>query len=309
MSRQTLVDSLDLLQGLGVHEVTYIGGDPTVNPVLEDAIGLAKMREIESTVVTNGRAFARKDYAERMISAGLRILTVSIEGIIPECHDAITQRPGSFEETVAGIKKALELGLHVSTSTTVSMATLLEVKDIARHLAALGVKTLGFNIVTPDVANPSYEDGFSLQLLVSKLREMVALEEELGVSVYISASVPECMVEDKGIVNDHFNGKCFVFQGNGLAIDVDGSLIPCVHWIDAPIDSIYASDGRAKSPEEFLKGWNEGTPAEFRRQLRSHLASTSCNTCSRNATCCGGCPLQRLGRSLEEEINDALSRA
>lgn len=305
MSSETLVASLDLLQDLGVKEVTYIGGDPTVNPVLAEAISMAKDRGMEPTVVTNGRALSSADYTRSLREAGLSMVTISIEGISAQKHDEITCNPGSFQETVEGIKVALAEGLTVTTSTTISMSTLDEAETIAKYLADLGVGTLGFNVVTPDVATPTYEEGFSLHQIVNKMKQVVGLESTLGVKTYISAAVPLCMVEENGVLDPHFRGKCATFFGDALAIDVDGTLIPCVHWIDAPVDSIFNEDGTRKTAEQFLDSWNSGDAADFRSTLRSVLPSEACIECKHNKICLGGCPLQRLGRSLEEEINEA----
>lgn len=306
MTLKTLKASLNLLQELGVKEVTYIGGDPTVNPNLPEAIRMAKDRGLEPTVVTNGRALANESYTRKLREAGLSMVTISIEGFSPAKHDEITQRQGSYSETLAGVKVALTEGLFVTTSTTISMRTINEVESLAWFLAGLGVKTLGFNVVTPDIETPVFEDGFSLRAIICKMKELVSQESSLGARVYISASVPLCMVEDNGEVDSHFRGKCFVPFGDALAIDIDGMLIPCVHWIDSPVDTIFNEDGSRKTVDQFLDNWNNGEPAEFRRMLRSTLPSEQCIECRHNKVCLGGCPLQRLGRSLEEEI--ALAR-
>lgn len=89
----------------GFNRIEFTGGEVSIRNDIFRLIGYAKQRGFkEIGISTNGRIFCNKSILERFIASGLNRLSISLHGPTPKIHDAITRTPGSFEQTVAGIK-------------------------------------------------------------------------------------------------------------------------------------------------------------------------------------------------------------
>ncbi|HUD08203.1 MAG TPA: radical SAM protein [Candidatus Saccharimonadales bacterium] len=304
MDRKTLLESIGFLDSLMVSNVVLIGGEPTVSKLLTLAVKEIADRDMEPTVVTNGRRMANRDYVKKLQDSGLRMLSISIESTSEEQHDWITQRPGSFADTVAGIQAAVECGMIVDTVTTISFDNLPDVDQMITWAKSLGIKSVGFNIETPNVDDP-IPSLLTVRAAVCKMSELLNLADAEGIETHFAASIPLCLLPESLQEDQHFRGSCFVYYGTGLVIDTNGGIIPCVHWIGAEIDSIYGPNG-VKAADEFLANWNDGPPKKFRKALWRYPAK-NCIACRMWANnCTGGCPLLRLNRDLSQEIDPVL---
>lgn len=302
MNREVVLDTLKLLQKLGVERCILLGGEPTVYNDLPWVISQTRKHDITPAIITNGRKLSNPSYLKKLHESGLRNLTVSIETLEKDIHDSMTGVKGSFEQTKKGITLALEQGFSVTNSTTISENNLGYMEQTTRKLTELGVKWLAFNIATPNVCEISSFD-LSIVNTISEMHRILDQGKKIEANIHFAASVPICLAEKNGEIDKHFRGTCFVFRGKGLVIDNDGSVIPCVHWVGAPIDSIYNSDGKSKSVNEFLENWNEGFPSNFRDSLMKYPAQKCMNCEYWGVKCTGGCPLLRLDRDISRDID------
>lgn len=302
MSLTTLCDSLDFLQSLGLKETILIGGEPTIYPHLNQAITGSLERGIEPILITNGRRLSDANFLELLTKSKLKKVCVSIESLSAESHDSVTQRQGSFRETWQGLANAIASGMEVSTATTISPTNSAEVIEVLQSLSKIGVGTVGFNIVTPNVDGTTEDDGHRLTETVRSMQKVV---EDAGdnTKIHFASSIPLCLVDTAHEADKRFRGNCCVFDGSGLVIEPNGKIIPCVHWIGAEISSIYRDDGVLRSTEEFLEDWNGGIPLQFRQELLMYPAQ-ECIGCAKwdDNSCVGGCPLLRLNKDIPSEI-------
>jgi len=71
--------------------VDFLGGEPTIRSDLVELIGYAKQIGFRTiSITTNGRMLSNKDYARRIVDAGLNSVVFSIHGHKPELHDFLT---------------------------------------------------------------------------------------------------------------------------------------------------------------------------------------------------------------------------
>lgn len=93
--------------------VLFTGGEPTLHP--EFFVLLERYRQAFPTapfcLLTNGRRVSRRECAERLLRLGGRPLTIGIpfHGPNSRAHDAITRAPGSFLQTLKGLRNILSL--------------------------------------------------------------------------------------------------------------------------------------------------------------------------------------------------------
>lgn len=106
----------------GHDEVAFTGGEPAIRPDIEDLIAAARRAGFPRvSVSTNGRVFAYRVRARRLIEAGLTGASVSLHGPDAATHDGLCGTPGAFEQAVRGIvnlrSAASEMGRDLSLNT------------------------------------------------------------------------------------------------------------------------------------------------------------------------------------------------
>jgi len=85
--------------------IKFTGGEVTIRKDLIDMISFANSLDFQKIIIeTNGRMFYYEDFARKVFEAGATDFLISIHGHKPEIHDALTRIPGSFEQTVKGLK-------------------------------------------------------------------------------------------------------------------------------------------------------------------------------------------------------------
>jgi len=137
----------------GIEHLDIDGGEPTLHPHLLDALRLA--RELgyrEVNVTTNGRRLADPEAARALLDTGVTSVLVSLHGDVPEVHDMITNRPGSFQETLEGLRNlvrgrgpSLDLGVNV----TVCRANVDRLDALVDLVRREGVDKVNLQMLTP----------------------------------------------------------------------------------------------------------------------------------------------------------------
>lgn len=135
-------------------ERTYleiIGGEQTLRPDLAYLIRSAKELGFNDVVMTtNGRMLAYKDYAKKLIDAGITSIIFSIHGYSVKLHDSLTQADGSFKQLLAGIKNIKSLGfLKIGSNTTIVKQNYRFLPKIGRFIYDLGIRNAEFIFVDP----------------------------------------------------------------------------------------------------------------------------------------------------------------
>ncbi len=135
-------------------DVTFTGGEPTLNPLLPDLISAAAGLGYRTIgVVTNGRLLRRRSLCADLLDRGMNEVTFSIHGPDAATHDAVTRRPGSFGQAIEGLGVVaglrLDHGLTLLVNSTVVRANLGAFADIVALVRRYGADHVGFNVVEP----------------------------------------------------------------------------------------------------------------------------------------------------------------
>ncbi|AKT36179.1 radical SAM protein [Chondromyces crocatus] len=131
--------------------VALVGGEPTLDERLPDWIRAAEARGAAQIVVqTNGRRLAYRGYAAALRAASKRLrLEVSVHGSTAPMHDYHTATPGSFGQTVKGLKHAQLEGIEFSATTVVTRSNFRHLVEITRLVGTLGARALQFSPAVP----------------------------------------------------------------------------------------------------------------------------------------------------------------
>ena len=133
-----------------VKELAFVGGEPTLSDRLLGAVAGARKAGAEWILVqTNARRLCYPDYARALRSSGVDALDVSLQGSSPAMHDYHTGVPGSMAQTVAGLRRAKELGFRFGVSTVVTRSNFRHLNEIALLARRLGAEALQVAAAAP----------------------------------------------------------------------------------------------------------------------------------------------------------------
>jgi cyclic pyranopterin phosphate synthase len=126
-SREQVLEDLALLRARGHDRLSITGGEPTLVPWLEDVVSTAASLGFSTVELqTNAVLLARAGRAEALARAGLTDALVSLHASSAEISDAITQKPGTFEQTVVGADALARAGVRLHISHVLTSANLCE---------------------------------------------------------------------------------------------------------------------------------------------------------------------------------------
>lgn len=137
----------------GIRSLDIDGGEPTLHPKLRDTVALA--RELgyrQVNVTTNGRKLGDEANARALLDSGLTSLLISLHGHTAAIHDLITRAPGSFDDTVAGIRTALRVlpeSVDFGVNITISKNNVEHLQEYADFLWDMGVRKVNYQFLTP----------------------------------------------------------------------------------------------------------------------------------------------------------------
>ncbi len=121
-------------------ELVLTGGEPTVRRDLPTVIAHARVVGYERVQLqTNGRMLCNRPRLQALIAAGLTEVSPALHGPDPASHDELTRAPGSFKQTVRGIRNARALGLPVVLNSVVVKANVRKLPRMAELFARLDV--------------------------------------------------------------------------------------------------------------------------------------------------------------------------
>ncbi len=161
------------------------GGEPTMHPQLIDAIELAGDLGYRTINVTsNGRLLRDRELAQRLVTSGISHLLISVHGATAEIHDAATDAPGSFEQTMAGVDNVMELkpdSVDTGLNVTIVRANLDHLLPLTALAVAKGFSKINFQFTTPfgraydDVVPPLEEAGRAVMQVIDRYADEIAI--------------------------------------------------------------------------------------------------------------------------------------
>ena len=123
----------------GIREVVFTGGEPTIRPDIFELVLFARDLGYELIQIqTNGRMLSYKKFCEKLIAAGATEFSPAIHGHIPEIHDAQTRSPGSFKQTVQGVKNLRDLDQYILGNSVITKFNYRYLPELAQLWIDLG---------------------------------------------------------------------------------------------------------------------------------------------------------------------------
>ena len=257
---------LDKCRAVGIPQVTFTGGEPTMREDLFELISYA--RWFISRLNTNGIRLT-PDYCKKLRQAELDSVQITFYSADPEVHNRLVGA-ARYEETFAGIKNALAQGLSVSINTPLCTLNKDYVKtlELLHELGVIYVTCSG--LITTGSAAQAPSEALQLESgeLEQILRQAVAYCHENGMEIAFTSPgwLDEQVFEELNIPSPSC-GACL----SNMAITPGGNVVPCQSWLsDKPLGNMLTDD------------WNDIWDSDTCQERRDFSAQLT-----------GECPLRR----------------
>ena len=220
-------DVLARLRAANIPQVTFTGGEPTLRGDLVELVDAAQW--FVTRLNTNGRLLTPQ-LCRALAEASLDSVPVTLYAADAAAHNALVGAPG-FDETVRGIRNAVDAGLIVSVNTPLCSLN----RDYAatlRFAAALGVRYATCSGLIPSGGAEGAESRatrLSAEELTEILQSAVAAAHELSMELDFTSPgwLPEQTLRALGL---HLIPSCGACLSN-MAVAPDGTVIPCQSWL------------------------------------------------------------------------------
>ncbi len=119
------------------------GGEPLFRADIFQLARYATDRGLRVALATNG-TLVSKEIARKIVDAGVRRVSISLDGATAATHDAFRAIPGAFEAALRGFRNLKELGMSLQINTTIARHNAHElpaVLDLARSIGADALHT------------------------------------------------------------------------------------------------------------------------------------------------------------------------
>ncbi|MFO0546847.1 MAG: radical SAM protein [Polyangiaceae bacterium] len=186
LTTEEALDLVDQLAGLGIREVSLIGGEAYLRPDWLDIARRVKERGMLCGVVTGGRGLTL-ERARAAKDAGVDGVSVSIDGL-EASHDALRGVQGSFEQALAALEHLATVDLSRAVNTQINRVNSSEVEAVFDLVSARGIYAwqVQFTVAMGRAAdNPAILlEPYDLLELMPRLAELERRARELGIKLW-----------------------------------------------------------------------------------------------------------------------------
>lgn len=167
-----ILDRIRELKEAGGRQLTFLGGEPTIQPAFLKSLKYAIDLGFEEVVIhTNGVKTARASFVDEVLSYGGNVnFRLSFQGATREAHERTTKKPGSFDRLVESMKNIQAKGRRVSVNMCVVQSNFDSIDAFPELLLPYGVWQLHLDMMRPLDAGERSEE---------ELREMIPRYPEM----------------------------------------------------------------------------------------------------------------------------------
>ncbi len=279
---------LDQIAEVAKPIIILTGGEPLLREDIYDIAAYGTKIGLRMVMAPNG-TLVTESVARRLMDAGIKRISISIDGSTPESHDTFRKVEGAFEGAINAMKIAKKVGLDFQVNTTITKTNLdqipkiqklaVEMGAVAHHIFLLVPTGRGKYIVDQAIDAAEYEE--TLNWFYDQ-RDKTPLELKATCAPHYYRILRQRAKEE---------GKSVSFQTHGLDAVTRGCLggigfCFISHRGDVqPCGFLSANCGNVRQ-QSFADIWNH---SEVLNDLRDYdKLSGKCKPCEFKRVC-GGC--------------------
>ncbi len=245
-------DVIDQLAEAGSLHLTLSGGELFVRKDFFDiAFYASREKHFALKLFTNGTIMTDK-MVERLVELAPVVIEISLQGATAEVHDAIVNRPGSFERVVRCVKQLRENGINVVLKSTIMEPNYHQVDAMEKMAKALD--TQGYR-TTIEVSPKNDGDRSVMKYQIN--------DEQIF--EYMSRDVPTPPAYDKPIPVEEARNKQTCGTGTvACYISPYGDVYPCIQLLismgnirERPFKEIWEADSELRRKLDSIQKYGD----------------------------------------------------
>ena len=148
LSTEECFQLLDNIASFAQPIIILTGGEPMLRPDIYDLAAYGRDLGLRMVMAPCGMLI-NDETAARIYQAGIRHISISLDGATATSHDEFRGVPGAFEGSLRGIEAAKRGGLEFQINTTVTQHNLAELPDILQLATKLGASVFNPFLLVP----------------------------------------------------------------------------------------------------------------------------------------------------------------
>jgi MoaA/NifB/PqqE/SkfB family radical SAM enzyme len=185
----------------------------TTIPGIADIIALLGEKYKKISIGSNGQKFSDIGFADKILAAGVRNISISLHAPSRAVHDSLSKRRGAFEKTLSGIKNIIFLknkkkySVNVAVNFVVTKKNIRYIRKFVGFAGSLGVRDVNFLAMIPmgSAKNiyrkmmPRYQDIAEAVFKIKKTDQSSPILKKMRIFL---VHVPYCTLPEQDIKND-----------------------------------------------------------------------------------------------------------
>jgi len=139
---------LDQIAETGNPIVILTGGEPLIRPDIFEVAAYGTNKGLRMVMAPNGTLIS-ETVASQMAKAGIKRISISIDGPTKDIHDAFRGVEGAFDGAIRGIGFAKAAGIEFQINTTITKANLEQIPKIQELAVELGAAAHHIFLLVP----------------------------------------------------------------------------------------------------------------------------------------------------------------
>jgi len=201
---------------LGIHKVSFGGGEPTIRKDLLPIVRFCRDRGYDFVkVVSNGLMFSYEEYAKEAVQAGITQFNLSIMAHTEALYESIMGLPGALGIVRKGVENLLKLGVEPIADLIIKNDTYQVLPDIVEFWTKVGIRKFVLWLVSLTDRNKDNVDSLPM---VTTMRPYIfrTFDTAARLGVFCqSRHIPRCMLRGyESFVRDLREDKVLVVTPN-----------------------------------------------------------------------------------------------
>src|SRR5512142_1418757 len=142
------IDIITQIAAYGSPILVLSGGEPLYRRDIFQLARFATDRGLRVALATNG-TMVTKQLARRIVDAGVRRVSISLDGADALTHDTFRGIPGAFDAAVYGLRNLRDLGMSVQINMTIARHNARQLPQVLEMARGLGADALHTFLLVP----------------------------------------------------------------------------------------------------------------------------------------------------------------
>ncbi|MGE5112724.1 MAG: radical SAM protein [Acidobacteriaceae bacterium] len=148
LPNEKALDIIRQIAGYANPILVLSGGEPLYRSDIFQLARYGTDLGLRVALATNG-TLVTKEIARKIVDAGVKRVSISLDGSTAEIHDSFRGIPGAFDAAIYGFRNLKELGMPVQINMTIARHNAKQLPDVLNMVRNLGADALHTFLLVP----------------------------------------------------------------------------------------------------------------------------------------------------------------